>query len=399
MGAEQLVTASRVHRLRREGDTAYILTHADDNLIVCQQQPTADYILAKFGERYTKYTHEYTPTLYKGYSLAWDRAVGAVTVRCTQRVVDMASRYFPESLLEQHDLSCVPGAAVSLVAAIRSFVRPEPLPPLTRAQKTAQRWIGELKYMDNVLVQLKFFIHALTRHMCYPPPESIALLRELTRAALSFAGVGVTFSAGSTSALDLEASISRAEDIPAPDIICGMPPAVLQASYDASWQSPPVKSVQAFAVQVFGGAVSVGVTCIPTVMASSFNAELYAACIVATKIVWLREALSELGITLRFPTCVFGDNRAVQCMAKPGAVPTKCKADARRVGLMQEYTCAGAIVARKVDTKHNPVDFLTKLVDAKKFARSAAYLTNAARAVQPAVSFDQMLDVAISLIM
>ena len=74
-----------------------------------------------------------------------------------------------------------------------------------------QRWTGEFKYMDDILTGLVHYVHALTRHMCYPPAEaSIALLRLMTIYALSCADFGNSFG-GVVSDNPVEGFVRRAK--------------------------------------------------------------------------------------------------------------------------------------------------------------------------------------------
>ena len=256
-----------------------------------------------------------------------------------------------------------------------------------------QRWIGVLKYEDSILIQVKYFVHALTRHMCFPPPEAISLLRTLTVYALSVADVGITFGGDMvTRSLDMEVHMHKAPDMK------DAPPHGFYGTYDASHMSPPVKSILVYAVQFFGGPLSVAVLNIPVVMPSSFTAELWAAVALCAKLAWLREALAEMGVVFSHPTPAYGDNSSVITMSRPGAVPSRSKAEARRVGAMQEYVRNKVIAPLKIHTDLNHVDYLSKPVAAAKFEKSVRYITNSTRSVPPDVTVAAMVDVAVEML-
>ena len=80
---------------------------------------------------------------------------------------------------------------------------------------------------------------------------------------------------------------------------------------------------------------------------------------------------------------IFGDNRAVKDMARPGAVPGQSKPDAVRIAMNQEAVADGEIAPRRIATADNPVDYGTKAIGGAKFTKSVLMLTNAASAVAP----------------
>ena len=448
MGAQELCSAPRCYTLRRGDDLAHVISHVDDGFISCDEASTAEYIISKLraafgGEKGVKVTH--SPESYKAMSLSW--GPGSVTLRLTQMVVDVAARRAPQ-LLQLPPITAMPRKAEGLIATLREYTRPSPLPPLTKEQKMAQQWIGELKYLDGVVIHVKYIIHELTRHMSFPPvPTATELLTHCTHLALSAADDGLTFGGSSVHAQlplecharnlnptlapspleladlaelaehDEEAAVVIATERgltpqasawaavnlkgalqirEAPDLDVGAG-AVLEGQSDATWQTPPTKSVSGICVTIFGAAVVVSSTCIPAVMHASFNAELYAAVALAHRIIHLRAACTELGLRLTAPTDVWGDHSAVVSLAKPGHMPARSKGDARRIGVLQGFVRDGELRVGKIHTKLNAADYLGKLIESTKFARTMLYLTNSRHAVPAKVPLAKMIAVAIAV--
>ena len=172
-----------------------------------------------------------------------------------------------------------------------------------------------------------------------------------------------------------------------------------EAHYDASHAAPPVKSVQAHAVQLYGGLVAASLTCIPSAMKASFNAELYAAVLAAYKVEWVRAFSLEYGVKIEGPTLMFGDNSAVGFMAKPGAAPKLARHDAIRVAILQEKSAPnGPVAPSKIPTEMNRVDFWTKHVGGDKQFESMSLLLNISNRVAPSVPLAYKIGVALKLL-
>lgn len=231
-----------------------------------------------------------------------------------------------------------------------------------------------------------------------PSPLELADLAELAEhdeeAAVVIATErGLTPQASAWAAVNLKGALQIRE---APDLDVGAG-AVLEGQSDATWQTPPTKSVSGICVTIFGAAVVVSSTCIPAVMHASFNAELYAAVALAHRIIHLRAACTELGLRLTAPTDVWGDHSAVVSLAKPGHMPARSKGDARRIGVLQGFVRDGELRVGKIHTKLNAADYLGKLIESTKFARTMLYLTNSRHAVPAKVPLAKMIAVAIAV--
>ena len=395
IGGEQMDAAPRCHRIRLDSGDTYAVTHADDNLISYVGDEQRDAIIAAFKKRYNAVTVVHQPEEYKGNEIAWGE--DRITIRCMQRVVDIAVKYYPDALLEEHNWKGMPPSAARLLDELSAYKRPEgELPKLSKDQKLVQRWTGDFKYIDNILVGTMLYVHALSRHMAFPPAEpSIQLLRLLMVYSLSVAEIGNTFSRCDTRVRDLEGYVKQATARKQKHI-----DKATLAYYDASHMAPPVKSIQAHAVQCFGGLLSAVLTCIPSTMKASFNAELYSALSCGQHVEWIRDVAVMFGVCVDGPTAMLGDNQSVLLMSMPGATPAKSKPDAKRVAILQELARQphGCIAPEKVHTDYNRVDMLTKHVDVDKQWRSLLQLVNAVNRVPPKRSMTDMVAVALELL-
>ena len=171
-----------------------------------------------------------------------------------------------------------------------------------------------------------------------------------------------------------------------------------EAHYDATTATPPAKAIQAGAIQLYGGVISSSVTNVPYPCLHSFSTEMYAQCLRAIEMMWLRKALPEIGVEIHGPTAINGDNQSVITMSQPGACPTKSKMDMTRIAIMQEATRGGegaALAPNKVHTDINFVDFMTKHSPPKKQIMSVRMLQNITNAVPPARTIDDMIRIAL----
>ena len=98
-----------------------------------------------------------------------------------------------------------------------------------------------------------------------------------------------------------------------------------------------------------------------TVALSSAEAEFISASAMVQEVIYLRKFLSNLGFPQTAPTPVFADNET--CIAwSEGSVggSERAKHVDLRVHFVHEARAAGHLLLRKVDSKLNAADILTK---------------------------------------
>ena len=131
-------------------------------------------------------------------------------------------------------------------------------------------------------------------------------------------------------------------------------------------------------------------------MPSSFSAELVSSNAALVALVRFRGGFTEFGIKFSAPSPAYGDNRSVNDMSRPGAVPGRSKGDLIRIELNQEIVRDGHARPLKISTDKNPIDYGTKPIGGKKYLKSIEFLINLAMAVAPRKTIALFIEVALA---
>ena len=111
-------------------------------------------------------------------------------------------------------------------------------------------------------------------------------------------------------------------------------------------------------------------------MLCTASAELVAASVCATHIVWARDLAEFMGFPQTGPTTLYIDNRATVALAHNPMSFSKVKHVARRHHYVRECVEDGTIAAKSISTEHNVSDIFTKALEPKKFKLFRAALMN-----------------------
>ena len=111
-------------------------------------------------------------------------------------------------------------------------------------------------------------------------------------------------------------------------------------------------------------------------MLDTASAELVAASVCATHIVWARDLAEFMGFPQAAPTTLYIDNRATVALAHNPMSFSKVKHVARRHHYVRECVEDGTIAAKSISTEHNVSDIFTKALEPKKFKLFRAALMN-----------------------
>ncbi len=142
-----------------------------------------------------------------------------------------------------------------------------------------------------------------------------------------------------------------------------MPPNTLWGYVDSDWAGCPDsrRSTSGFVFMLNGAAISWRSKRQPTVALSSAEAEFISASAMVQEVIYLRKFLANLGYPQTAPTPVFADNET--CIAwSEGSVggSERAKHIDLRVHFVHEARTAGHLELRKLDSKVNAADILTK---------------------------------------
>lgn len=138
---------------------------------------------------------------------------------------------------------------------------------------------------------------------------------------------------------------------------------VLWGFVDSDWAGCPDtrRSTSGYALMLNGAAVSWKSKRQPTVALSSAEAEYISGSSLVQEVIYLRKLLNNLGFPQPGPTVIYADNET--CIAwSEGSIggSDRAKHLDLRVHFLHEAVQAGHIVLRKIDTKLNCSDILTK---------------------------------------
>ena len=147
-----------------------------------------------------------------------------------------------------------------------------------------------------------------------------------------------------------------------------------EAHSDSDFAAGP--SVSGFCVAAAGAAFAYGSKKGAGTMLCTSSAELVAASVCATHIVWARDLAEFMGFPQAAPTTLYIDNRATVALAHNPMSFSKVKHVARRHHYVRECVEDGTIAAKSISTEHNVSDIFTKALEPKKFKLFRAALMN-----------------------
>lgn len=147
-----------------------------------------------------------------------------------------------------------------------------------------------------------------------------------------------------------------------------------EAHSDSDFAAGP--SVSGYSVAAAGASFAFGSKKGAQTMLDTASAELVAASVCATHIVWARDLAEFMGFPQAAPTTLYIDNRATVALAHNPMSFSKVKHVARRHHYVRECVEDGTIAAKSISTEHNVSDIFTKALEPKKFKLFRAALMN-----------------------
>jgi hypothetical protein len=136
----------------------------------------------------------------------------------------------------------------------------------------------------------------------------------------------------------------------------------ITAYADADWGSDPTdrKSITGWVAMLNGDSVSWASKKQKVVAQSSCEAELYAEAAAINEIKWLHGLLQELGVSVREPPTLFGDNQSTQELSKNGVKSERTKHIDIKYHFVTDEVSKGKVKLQWVSTKEQLADVLTK---------------------------------------
>ena len=145
----------------------------------------------------------------------------------------------------------------------------------------------------------------------------------------------------------------------------------LHAYSDSNWTVG--HSTSGWAILYGGAVIGYGSKRQQSIALSSTEAEIMAASMAATEILYFRGLLSELGHELD-PTVLYVDNQGAVELSKDMKSCQRSRHIERRYLKVRELVALGEVTVKYVPTRDNPADVLTKPLDLADFSRHAQAL-------------------------
>ena len=216
-----------------------------------------------------------------------------------------------------------------------------------------QEIVGTLLYAAiSTRLDIAHAVHQLTRQMQDPQPSDMLAARRILRYLAGSAKWCLQF--GGRRGGDDEQLHQPLE---------------VSAFADADWANDKAdrRSVSGWVVQLDGDPIDWTSKKQSIVAQSTCEAELYAEAAAINEVLWLRGMLEELGLPLKSPSIVFGDNSSTQTISREGVKRKRTKHVDVKYHFITECIERGIIDLQWVPTEQQQADILTKALDRAKF--------------------------------
>ena len=269
--------------------------------------------------------------VYLGNRIDHDRAKGTVT---------MSQEHYLMACLEKFGLADCNGVDKPISSRLTAQDQPEIAD--STAQELYRGMVGSLLYLASwTRPDISFAVSELSRFVSNPGKPHLEAAKRVFRYLKKTITLGLVYRSSPSE----------------------MPPNTLWGYVDSDWAGCPDsrRSTSGFVFMLNGAAISWRSKRQPTVALSSAEAEFISASAMVQEVIYLRKFLANLGYPQTDPTPVFADNET--CIAwSEGSVggSERAKHIDLRVHFVHEASTAGHLVLRKLDSKVNAADILTK---------------------------------------
>jgi len=269
--------------------------------------------------------------VYLGNHINHDRAKGTVT---------MSQEHYLMACLEKFGLANCNG--VDKPISSRLTVQDQPEVINSTAQELYRGMVGSLLYLASwTRPDIAFAVSELSRFVSNPGKPHLEAAKRVFRYLKKTMNLGLVYRSSPSE----------------------MPSNTLWGYVDSDWAGCPDsrRSTSGFVFMLNGAAISWRSKRQTTVALSSAEAEFISASAMVQEVIYLRKFLANLGYPQTEPTPVFADNET--CIAwSEGSVggSERAKHIDLRVHFVHEARTAGHLELRKLDSKVNAADILTK---------------------------------------
>jgi hypothetical protein len=145
---------------------------------------------------------------------------------------------------------------------------------------------------------------------------------------------------------------------------------------DADWANDKAdrKSISGWVAKINGDPISWSSKKQRVVSMSTCEAELYAEAAAIQEVLWLRDLLKELGLTVQFGSLVYGDNQSAIAVSKNGVKGERTKHVDVKYHFITETVEQGKVKLKWIPTTEQQADIFTKALARPVFEHFRAEL-------------------------
>jgi hypothetical protein len=250
---------------------------------------------------------------------------------------------------------------------------------LSKEQRQVLSQVGALIYFMEYFIHIVYPVHALTCVMSYPPVAECQVVID---------GIWAYVWANRSDGNSFGGELSNVEITMGYKAIEEVPHAQCMLASDATWTGSEMRSLKVYAVQWAGGTLMARLKSIHAVMPSSFMAEADALHDGFEAGEYIKDALVEFGLMAPAAIPALVDNeglvKTTQLKAKGGS-----KLHRRKLAIILQQIKENKFKVFHTPDKAMPVDFMSKLVSARKLRMSIDRLYNTAHRVTQGVPYKE----------
>jgi len=268
-----------------------------------------------------------------------------------KKMLTIHQRHYIEDCLQKFGLADCKGAHTPM-ADVRLSAKDQPDQIDSSMQSLYREMVGSLLYIASwTRPDIAYAVSELSRFLSNPGSVHLIAAKRVFRYLKQTISDGITYSL-------------RMDEFPIN---------TLWGFVDSDWAGCPDtrRSTSGFVFILNGAAISWKSKRQPIVALSTAEAEYISASSMVQEVIYLRKLLANLGFPQTGPTVIFADNET--CIAwSEGSIggSERAKHLDLRIHFLREAVEAGHIVLRKIDSKLNCSDLLTKpSISAERFAQ------------------------------
>ena len=318
--------------------STYILIHVDDILVFSPTESRANNVIRLLGDEFNVVSLGDCKS-YLGLEISRDHTAKTLSMKQASYIKKLLSKYGMDECNEVSTPADTSGTKEQMES--------------TTADEDNRRYmeiLGSLLYVaNNSRPDISYAVSELAKKANSPSPSDWKALKRVMRYLRGTINHGIVFGGG------------RADNENPPIV------AYVDANYAGCVETR--KSRYGGLIMVNNGTVEWRSKMQPNIALSSMESEYIGACEVAKVIMWLRQAMEELGFRQTKPTILHIDNSSAKYFAEENIVQNKSKHIDVKYHYIREKILEKDIELKHLPTEQMPADALTKPLGLKFFKR------------------------------